>query len=161
MKDFYLTGGTALSAYYLQHRLSDDLDFFTGATQAVGRVAPWIRKIAKKVQARVALGRRFETLFECALVRRGERLEMDFALDMPGRLRPILRDPYHKIGLDNSVDISCNKLSALYERSEAKDFVDIFFIHQSYMPLTRLIQMALRKYPELDVYALVMAFFKV
>ena len=26
---FYLTGGTALSGYYLQHRISDDLDFFT------------------------------------------------------------------------------------------------------------------------------------
>ena len=26
---FYFTGGTALSEFYLQHRLSDDLDFFT------------------------------------------------------------------------------------------------------------------------------------
>ena len=26
--DFYLTGGTALSRCYLQHRYSDDLDFF-------------------------------------------------------------------------------------------------------------------------------------
>ena len=27
--NFYLTGGTALSAFYLQHRLSEDLDFFS------------------------------------------------------------------------------------------------------------------------------------
>lgn len=26
--DFYLTGGTALSRFYLHHRYSDDLDFF-------------------------------------------------------------------------------------------------------------------------------------
>lgn len=26
--DFYLTGGTALSRFYLHHRFSDDLDFF-------------------------------------------------------------------------------------------------------------------------------------
>lgn len=26
---FYLTGGTALSAFYLEHRVSEDLDFFT------------------------------------------------------------------------------------------------------------------------------------
>ncbi|HBR79967.1 MAG TPA: hypothetical protein DEA46_06060, partial [Candidatus Moranbacteria bacterium] len=26
---FYLTGGTALAEYYLQHRLSEDLDFFS------------------------------------------------------------------------------------------------------------------------------------
>ena len=29
LERFYLTGGTALSGYYLQHRVSDDLDFFT------------------------------------------------------------------------------------------------------------------------------------
>jgi len=29
---FYFTGGTALSEVYLQHRESDDLDFFTDRT---------------------------------------------------------------------------------------------------------------------------------
>ena len=28
-EQFYFTGGTALSAFYLQHRYSEDLDFFT------------------------------------------------------------------------------------------------------------------------------------
>ena len=28
-KKFYLAGGTALAEFYLQHRLSEDLDFFT------------------------------------------------------------------------------------------------------------------------------------
>jgi predicted nucleotidyltransferase component of viral defense system len=28
LRFFYLTGGTALAAYYLRHRLSEDLDFF-------------------------------------------------------------------------------------------------------------------------------------
>jgi predicted nucleotidyltransferase component of viral defense system len=27
--DFYLTGGTALSQFYFQHRISEDLGFFT------------------------------------------------------------------------------------------------------------------------------------
>src|SRR3989344_9074086 len=30
--NFYFTGGTALSSCYLQHRYSDDLDFFTSGT---------------------------------------------------------------------------------------------------------------------------------
>jgi len=30
--DFYLTGGTALSRVYLEHRYSDDLDFFVNGT---------------------------------------------------------------------------------------------------------------------------------
>jgi len=29
VKRFYFTGGTALSEYYLHHRYSDDLDFFS------------------------------------------------------------------------------------------------------------------------------------
>jgi len=29
-KYFFLTGGSALARYYLKHRYSDDLDFFTG-----------------------------------------------------------------------------------------------------------------------------------
>ncbi len=28
-RQFYLSGGTALAEYYLHHRLSDDLDFFS------------------------------------------------------------------------------------------------------------------------------------
>lgn len=28
-QSFYLSGGTALAEYYLQHRLSEDLDFFS------------------------------------------------------------------------------------------------------------------------------------
>lgn len=30
---FYLAGGTTLAEYYLHHRLSDDLDFFTSDTE--------------------------------------------------------------------------------------------------------------------------------
>ncbi len=32
---FYLSGGTALAEYYLQHRQSDDLDFFTRQVAAL------------------------------------------------------------------------------------------------------------------------------
>ena len=33
---FYLAGGTALAEYYLGHRLSFDLDYFTGTENLVG-----------------------------------------------------------------------------------------------------------------------------
>ena len=32
---FYLTGGTALSAFYLNHRKSNDLDFFTSVEEII------------------------------------------------------------------------------------------------------------------------------
>lgn len=163
LRDFYLTGGTALSAFYLKHRYSDDLDFFTQTPGAVARVPPIVRKIARRLGARIVFGRRFQTLFECALIHpRYKRLEMDFALDMPGRLKPV-RKTLETAGvrLDNLLDIACNKLSALSERAEPKDFVDVYRIDQTHMPLRKLIIQARRKYRELDDYCLAMSFFKV
>ncbi len=34
-KEFYLTGGTALSFFYLRHRKSNDLDFFTNNPELI------------------------------------------------------------------------------------------------------------------------------
>lgn len=61
---FYLSGGTALAAYYFEHRFSDDLDFFT------------------------------------------------------------------EDEIDSLRDISANKLMAMLDRFDPKDFVDLYFILQ-------------------------------
>ena len=45
---FYLSGGTALAAYYLNHRASDDLDFFSEQdfpTTTVQRIAGGLRTV--------------------------------------------------------------------------------------------------------------------
>lgn len=42
-KKFFLTGGTALSVFYLHHRLSDDLDLFTKDFSSLSEVAFWIK----------------------------------------------------------------------------------------------------------------------
>lgn len=45
---FYLTGGTALAEYYLGHRLSYDLDFFTVNDGLVQPVSCQIEKLCKE-----------------------------------------------------------------------------------------------------------------
>lgn len=45
-RDFFLTGGTALAHFYLHHRLSEDLDFFTEIPGAVARVRPVLNSLA-------------------------------------------------------------------------------------------------------------------
>ena len=160
--DFYLTGGTALSAFYLYHRYSKDLDFFTEVPQGVVRIIPVVEEIAKAMDLQVAFGRRFETLFECSLVRSAEeKVELDFALDLPGRLLPVKPGQALGMALDNPLDISCNKVSALFERSEPKDFVDVFWITRTLFPIDELLNKTRQKYPYLDDYGLAMAFFKV
>jgi predicted nucleotidyltransferase component of viral defense system len=49
---FYLSGGTALSAYYLQHRYSDDLDLFTRDQDALSVGVPLVEQLV----ARLGLG---------------------------------------------------------------------------------------------------------
>lgn len=43
-KYFYLTGGTALSEFYLKHRFSEDLDFFSEQEFSPINITPFIKK---------------------------------------------------------------------------------------------------------------------
>jgi hypothetical protein len=50
LKDaFYLTGGTALAAFHLGHRRSDDLDFFTEGDVPVETVLEFLRSLGMGV----------------------------------------------------------------------------------------------------------------
>jgi predicted nucleotidyltransferase component of viral defense system len=42
---FYLTGGTALSAFYLRHRLSEDLDFFSEEGVSIEQVLSFVKSV--------------------------------------------------------------------------------------------------------------------
>src|SRR3989344_2661201 len=55
LNNFYLTGGTALAGYYLYHRISDDLDFFSFNnfdSMSIHAVAEELRKIIGADKAR-------------------------------------------------------------------------------------------------------------
>ncbi|MEX0681616.1 MAG: nucleotidyl transferase AbiEii/AbiGii toxin family protein, partial [Balneolales bacterium] len=47
--DFYLTGGTALSRFYLHHRFSEDLDFFADNIENYAGEVLKIRRLLLKV----------------------------------------------------------------------------------------------------------------
>lgn len=162
-KTFYLTGGTALAAFYLQHRLSEDLDFFTDDAAEVRQVAAWIQKLAGELGLQLQIRRQAESFLGCFLESRsgGEILKVDFALDAPFRLAPTELQNEYGIFIDNLVDISCNKLSALYDRAEAKDFVDLYFLDQDFQPFNDMVKRAKTKHVGLDDYWLAQALARV
>lgn len=153
LKDkFFLTGGTALSAFYLQHRYSEDLDFFTEIPKAVEEVLPVLKEIQKKVSLFIEPRRTFETFTEIIVESNGEMTILHFAQDAPYRFKPTIYNKEYGIYIDNSLDISCNKFSALFDRHDMKDFVDIYFIDKEIMKFEDIYSYARKKHIGMDEY---------
>ena len=156
--EFFLTGGTALAALYLHHRYSVDLDLFTENPTGVAQVPPAMQEIASRLGLEITFTRTLGTFLEAFVASPdGERVEFDFAQDSPYRLEPTRLDPELDLWVDNPTDIACNKLSALFDRAEPKDFVDVFFVAQEILPFDRLVALARRKHVGMDDYWLAMA----
>jgi predicted nucleotidyltransferase component of viral defense system len=151
-EEFFLTGGTALAHFYLQHRLSDDLDFFTEDPGAVARVRPILDSIANALSASLKVRREYESFLEVLLSTESEKVRCDFALTSPFRLQPVQLAEEFGINIDNLLDIACNKFSALFDRHEAKDFVDVYFLCQEFMPFDDLFANTQKKHVGLDKY---------
>lgn len=90
-----------------------------------------------------------------------EAVKIDFAYDSPYRLQEVVYHPEFGVFSDNFIDIACNKLSALFDRFESKDFVDIYFIHKEKIPLGELIPLAQQKHVGFDEYWLARAMFRI
>jgi predicted nucleotidyltransferase component of viral defense system len=150
---FYVTGGTALAAFFLHHRLSEDLDFFTADPNAVQLVRGHLEQIALQLDAGLEFSRTFNTFVECFITsRNGERVKLDFAQDTPFRLSPTTLATEYALQVDSAVDIASNKLAALFGRAAAKDFVDVYFIHHEMMPFHELLPQAREKHVGMDDY---------
>jgi len=95
-ENFYLTGGTALAAFYLAHRYSEDLDFFS------------------------------EKEFDALPIDIFLKLKTEFTF-FPF---PRLEQGPAKFGLsvDSLLDIAVNKLFTIYQRSQARDYIDLYCI---------------------------------
>jgi predicted nucleotidyltransferase component of viral defense system len=152
---FYLTGGTALAEYYYGHRLSYDLDFFTGQTDLVLPISYLIEKRCAERSLAVAVVRRFATFVEFSIVRGAAALKVDLALDSPFRFdAPILSE--HGVLVNDALDLQVDKVLAYYGRAEPRDAVDLYWIMQ-HEPVYSLFDHAARKDPGFDLYWMAVA----
>lgn len=124
---FFLTGGTALAEYYLGHRLSFDLDFFTSEEGAISPVSFQLEDLLKKSNLHYEVIRRLAAYVELLITNENDSLRVDLALDSPFRFNsPLLCPP--GIWVNNYDDLCVDKLLAYYGRAEPRDAVDLFFI---------------------------------
>lgn len=123
---FYLTGGTAASRGYLQHRFSDDLDLFVNDDPRFGL---WVERLIQALSQ--------SAMWQCQVLLKEERftrlnlttgelqLKIEMVNDVPARVGMVLDHPI--LGrLDTAENILANKVTALLDREEPKDLADIW-----------------------------------
>ncbi len=155
---FILSGGTALAAYYLYHRRSDDLDLFTGDLPTVTPYSYEVEELVTRAGLEVRVRLRTQSFVRMEIEYQRERLRLDLAKDAPFRFGP---PKSVEIGgchlwVENFQDLAVNKLLALFGRAEPRDFVDLYFIREHYS-LEQLVAWAAQKDPGFDVYWLCVA----
>jgi nucleotidyltransferase AbiEii toxin of type IV toxin-antitoxin system len=141
---FYLTGGTALSAIYLQHRLSEDLDFFTERDFAIEDVLKFVKSLPgiRDTQYERKYDRRIFLLHYANT--RAMKLEFTRYPFFQVEKGPVIEG----IHIDSLEDILINKLMAMTDREEPKDFVDLYCAFQDHptLNLDKLVDATIAKF---------------
>ena len=111
-RSFYLTGGTALAAFHLFHRYSDDLDLFTN-DQSLEMAWPTIQPLASRwgmvVESRTP---------QYIRLRHAEGLRVDVVQDVPFRVGIPVRQGAWPV--DTVENITLNKVAAIQGRLDEK-----------------------------------------
>lgn len=150
---FYLTGGTALSAFFLEHRRSNDLDFFTDVEELVMPFAQRLEESLKKEALKVERLRGFRSFMELSVSSENDSTVIHFALDSPFRFeQPSDIKEIPGVKIDSLIDMATNKLLALFGRAELRDFLDIYFLVRDHYTKDELIEKSARKDPGFDLY---------
>lgn len=130
VKQFYLTGGTPLAAFYLHHRYSEDLDFFS--EQEVDPVS--VRVLLKGFKAGAGITR---IDFQQSMNRNlfflefgKDTLKTEFTYFPFSRIEKGRVE--YGLSVDSAIDIAVNKLFTIYQRNKARDYIDLYMLCKNY-----------------------------
>jgi len=128
---FYLTGGTALGRFFLNHRYSEDLDFFVNSDPDFNKK---LSLIEKRLTNDVTLLREQSVVYEgfarYYIESENSFLKIEFVNDVKYRSGKPLKSDFGLV--DTPLNILANKLTAIVGRDEPKDIFDIYALAQSY-----------------------------
>jgi hypothetical protein len=149
----FLSGGTALGAFYLGHRRSADLDFFTRErTDYDERVRQFVR-LAEGAGWSVVAGNAGPGFRRFVVSDVDETVPVDLVLDTTEQISPPTVTPAGLV-VDSLDDIAANKLGAILGRSEIRDFVDLYFLAKAGRDPLTFVAAARRKDGGIDAAAL-------
>jgi len=123
-KTFFLTGGTVLSYFYLQHRFSEDLDFFSETEYSSEQLLVSIKTISKILKPKKIEQQKLnnQDVFYFHFDSQN-KVKIDFAyFPFPhfGKFGKI-----NNLKVSSMEDIAVNKLQAIISRKRARDYIDL------------------------------------
>lgn len=125
---YYLAGGTALAEFYLKHRISEDLDLFSGKQEvnpiSIVRFFEINSKILDiaKIETKRVLG-----LYSFFLhFQDKEILKVDFNYYPFDRIEKGKK--FNNLEVEDIYDIAVDKVHTVVLKPRARDFIDIYFI---------------------------------
>lgn len=145
-EQFYFSGGTALSYYYLNHRLSEDLDFFNENEFDPQAITIILKSLQSKLDFNSI---DFQNSFNRNLF--FLRFENTYVLKLEFTYYPFhqVEAPRIKDGLlvDSVLDIATNKLFTISQKPRGRDYYDLFAIIKKYSyTMKQLRMLAKRKF---------------
>ncbi|GIW66746.1 MAG: hypothetical protein KatS3mg095_0644 [Candidatus Parcubacteria bacterium] len=125
-KNFYLTGGTALAAFYLKHRVSEDLDFFSQSEIDLRSINIFFKKTKKLIgYNKITFVQSFNrNIFFLYFDKQLLKIEFTYFPFNNLEKGPAINN----LKIDSLLDIAVNKLFSIYQQTKARDFIDLFFI---------------------------------
>ena len=127
-KFFYLGGGTALAEFYLQHRLSEDLDFFTENEFDPLGISAFLKNIQKKMKIiKIDYQQSFNrNLFFVTIGTDTIKTEFTY-YPFPRIDQSMVIDG---LAIDSILYIAVNKVFTIYQRPRSRDCIDLYLIVQ-------------------------------
>lgn len=126
-KKFYLSGGTALSEFYLHHRLSEDLDFFTQQELNLDELKKFINVVCKNIPVKKIEFQHGYGLYTFFITTKtGEKHKIDFGQYPFGPIEKLKN--FSGLLVEGLFDIAVNKAQTIASRPRLRDFIDLYFI---------------------------------
>lgn len=158
-KNFYFTGGTALAHFYLRHRVSEDLDFFSEKKFDNQPLFSLFEDLRKKYRFQLKT-EQIESVNSFYLhFPNKEKLKIDFNYYPFKRVREsLLKEGFW---IDSLFDIAINKLITIIQRTDVKDFVDFYFLEPKFGVWDLIEGVRIKFHQKLEPYLLASDFLKV
>ncbi|MCJ7804184.1 nucleotidyl transferase AbiEii/AbiGii toxin family protein [Patescibacteria group bacterium] len=127
---FYLTGGTALTAFYIPYRHSEDLDFFSEDEVETKAIAVFFKSIKPKLKYKsIDINKSFNRhLFFLNFTDSVLKVEFTYfpfpQIEVPQK--------HQGVKVNGILDIAVDKLFTIYQNPRSRDFMDLYMIHKQY-----------------------------